>query len=108
MLAVGSPISMVTCCICPLTSECAAHMQSMGRKGVSAVLEEEVANAMSVLARATAAPDDSSGAHAGGEHKHWLLHRKHNSSPSACRVTQQDLANCRVCSCVVLPWKVAS
>jgi hypothetical protein len=73
----------------------------MGRKGVSAVLEEEVANAMAVLARATAAPDDSSGGHAGGEHKHWLLHRKHNSSPSACRVTQQDLANCRVCGCMV-------
>lgn len=68
---------------------------------MAAVLEEEVANAMSVLARATAAPDDSSSNHAGGEHKHWLLHRKHNSSPTACRVTQQDLADCRVRSCVV-------
>ena len=64
-----------------------------------------MANAMSVLARATAAPDDSSGAHAGGEHKHWHLHRKHNPPPSACRVTQQDLAKCKVRSCAMVSTK---
>ena len=64
---------------------------------MSAVLEEEVANAISVLARATAPPDGKGDGEA-HEHKHWLLHRKHHASSDATRITQEDLANCRVCS----------
>jgi hypothetical protein len=76
-------------------------MQSMGKKGVSAVLEEEVANAMSVLARATA-PANSPGDGEAHEHKHWILHRKHHASSNATRITQEDLANCKVCRYAVV------
>jgi hypothetical protein len=90
------------CRISKLTIYVLQHVKSMGKKGVSAVLEEEVKNAISVLARATAPSDSKGGTHA-DEHKHWHLHRKHHTSSSASRLTQQDLTSCKV-RCDMAGW----
>lgn len=70
-------------------------LQSMAKKGVSAVLDEEVQNALAVLAKATA-PEKADGEKE-EDLKLKIFRRKRAERPHASRITKQDLANCKVC-----------
>ena len=74
-------------------------LQSMGQKGVESALKEEAAHALSLLHKAMG-PDPSSPdkpkekeKEGSGHHKRFHLLRR---APMSLRITQQDLAGCKV------------